>query len=265
MNTVRMVIGGLGIVWLLAPAAQADWDPGDWHKMHHAQLPDLSPLGLDVNGTSNILADDFQCAQSGPITSIHIWGSWLYDQVPDGGAGDAWFYLSLHADIPKEQNPEGYSKPGDFLWGDTFSPGEFTSRIYRGGILEGWYDPAKGTYLPSGADTVCWQYNFPVDPQNTFNQVAGTTYWLDVKVAPGDEAAKFGWKTADPTLRWNDDAVWGTGNEPYDGPWKAVTYPVGHALGGESLDLAFVIVPEPATLAFLGLGLAGLLVGRRNR
>ena len=31
-----------------------------------------------------ILADDYLCTQTGPITEIHIWGSWYHDRVPFG-------------------------------------------------------------------------------------------------------------------------------------------------------------------------------------
>src|SRR5271165_4505513 len=39
--------------------------------------------GWDVRDSKNqiVLADDFPCNQTGPITDIHIWGSWLSDQI----------------------------------------------------------------------------------------------------------------------------------------------------------------------------------------
>jgi hypothetical protein len=43
-----------------------------------------------------ILADDFLCAKTGPITNIHIWASWLSDQ-PDLAAT---FQLGLWSDLP---------------------------------------------------------------------------------------------------------------------------------------------------------------------
>ncbi len=36
----------IALVLLIAPAAIADWDPGDGHKMHYPQMPD--PNGWDV-------------------------------------------------------------------------------------------------------------------------------------------------------------------------------------------------------------------------
>ncbi len=55
----------------------------------YQQLPDLSTTGMDVNATSNsptylfLLADDFPCYSTGPITNITIWGSWEYDYPPN--------------------------------------------------------------------------------------------------------------------------------------------------------------------------------------
>ena len=51
-----------------------------------------------------ILADDFECTQSGPITDVHIWGSWWNDQLPRfqgvTSANNVEFKLSFHSDVP---------------------------------------------------------------------------------------------------------------------------------------------------------------------
>ena len=75
----------------MAASASADWNPGDPAKW--VQMPDLQN-GMDVYDTfspllpyNKILADDFKCTQTGPITSIHIWGSWLNDRAPRDASG----------------------------------------------------------------------------------------------------------------------------------------------------------------------------------
>src|SRR6516162_9014698 len=44
-------------------------------------FPPQTDGGLDVKDSRNgiVLADDFPCTIPGPITDIHIWGSWLGD------------------------------------------------------------------------------------------------------------------------------------------------------------------------------------------
>ncbi len=65
------------------------------------QPPDLEPTGMDVFDMAPvILADDFECTETGPITSIDIWGSWWMDEYPNAGPGDIAFTLSIHEDIP---------------------------------------------------------------------------------------------------------------------------------------------------------------------
>ncbi len=234
---------------LLAAPVLADWNTGDPYKW--LQNPDLSTTGIDINlsitdaGDLYILADDFKCTETGPITGVHIWTSWLFDYLPGGLDPDnVTFTLSFHADIPDSLNPDGYSMPGDVLWYKTFHPGEFTARVWQTGIREGWMDPPDN-YLFQ-ADSTCWQYNFFIDAANAFYQ-EGTpdnpvVYWLDVQAFPGDPSAQIGWKT---TLEhWNDDAVWGQGQEPYFGPWHELIYPPNHEMFGQSIDLAFVIAGE---------------------
>jgi hypothetical protein len=204
------------------------------------QPPDLDPTGMDVNATISlvVLADDYLCTQTGPITEIHIWGSWREDMYPMGDPGAVNFTLSIHSDIPV--GPDGWSIPGDILWMGQFELGQFEFMLYQGGLIEGWYDPLQELYLPEG-DTECWEYIFHLIDEPFIQQ--GTeeepiVYWLDVQAQPLEEAY-FGWKTS--THHWNDDAVWAVGFDPPMGPWIELLYPPMHPFEGMSIDLAFAI------------------------
>jgi hypothetical protein len=235
----RMVLL-LAIAVLAIPlVAVADWDlsqPAKW-----VQHPDLSTMGIDVDASRGfVLADDFPCTETGPISGIHIWGSWLNDFI-----SDAVFTLSIHADIPAEQSGTGYSMPGAVLWTRTFQPSEYTVRPWVVGVEEGWMEPPDYYIFPG--DHVCYQYNFMIPVVEAFIQHGTPSqpmiYWLDVQAQPIEPAAFFGWKTS--LEHWNDDAVWGQGMEPYYGPWFELRYPPGHPMYGQSMDLAFVIAgPE---------------------
>jgi len=177
----------------------ADWQPGDSHKMHYPQLPDET--GWAVNATQPlILADDFMCSETGWIKDVHFWGAWMGGQE---GVIDH-FVLSLHADIPAEQNPDGYSMPGETLreW-----------EIYEWAIVpidpptaEGWYDPLTGVVI-SEDHVAYYQYNVILPREDWFHQDSGTIYWLNISAVVQDPTSTWwGWKS---TLNhWNDDAVW---------------------------------------------------------
>jgi len=246
----------LGCVLVFSAAtAWADWTPN--YKMHWPQLPDLSPTGIDVDNTWVVLADDFECIETGPITDAHIWASFADDILPAAGPGSLTFTLSIFSDIPAGQ-VEPWSMPGQELWTATFAPGTYRVTKVADDIVEDWYDPATGVYLPANHQQA-FQYNFFVT-EDAFVQERCNTYWLAVKVQAGADFT-FGWKTTNarhPDMRWNDDAVW---LSP-DG-WRPLTYPEGHEYYPESLDLAFVITPEPAALCVLGVGGLALLRKRR--
>lgn len=246
MKTFRVALTAM-LVLLLASSAFGDWFPDQPYKW--VQMPDLSPSGIDVNATyPYILADDFECTVTGPLTDIHIWGSWLNDMYPYMEMpGACTFTLSIHADIPASASPTGYSMPGPTLWMKVFPPGSFTVRPEMMDIVEGWMDPPELYIFP--ADWTCWQYNFFIDEQEAFIQqgeeAAPVVYWLDVQAVPEEQGPLFGWKTS--LEHWNDDAVWVQGEEPYAGDWSELIYPPGHEMMGQSIDLAFVITGEEET------------------
>jgi hypothetical protein len=244
--TIVMALG------LTAPAALADWTPADGHKMHYPQLPD--PEGWDVRATAPlVLADDFRCSASGPITDIHFWGSWRQNaewEIEN-------FHLSIHEDIPADVSPTGYSTPGPLLWEyDTL--GDFGIVPIDPPSLQGWFNPMNQMVIPGDHDNY-YQYNVFIPEPLAFRQDVGTIYWLDISVQllPGSQMQDWGWKTS-ASEHFNDDAVWWD-PDPIAGGWKELRDP----LTGESLDLAFVITPEPATLGLALLGAFALLRRRR--
>ncbi len=280
------IMAVLAVLFAAAPAT-ADWDPGQPAKW--VQLPDLSPQGTDINASIDlasslfptplvVLADDFLCTSTDPITDVHLWGSWLNDLLPEvfditlpppfmrPDPGALQVHLSIRADIPASLNPAGpFSVPGELLWSHVFNPGEFAVRPYAENIEEGWYDPISGNYQFPG-DTVAWQYNFLIPEDEAFVQ-QGTPenpviYWLDVAAIPEGNATGqplFGWKTS--IDHFNDTAVYGAvdlANWPEPNGWL----PIPDVAGVMPIDLAFVITPEPATLALLTMG--GLMMLRRK-
>ena len=259
-------IFSVAIVWAtLSVPATADWSIGEPNKW--IQLPDKEPTGIDISAMNPIiLADDFLCTEAGFITDIHIWGSWLDDRLPmppTGGPGnpaDVTFRLAIHADIPADGNTHSMPEmPSLQQW--SFAPGTFDVNEYATDVDEGFLSPPSQYF--ENSDSVIWQYNFSLD--EPFYQ-QGTkenpvVYWLSVSAEPNDNdgQAFFGWKTS--LDHWNDDATFLVPGIP---GWQELLYPDGHTYQGESIDLAFVITPEPVTIAFLGLGSLTLIRGKRG-
>jgi hypothetical protein len=166
----------------------------------------------------------------------------MYPSVPDAVA----FTLSVHADIP--MGPGGWSIPGEVLWMRQFDPGTFFVQPFMNGE-EGWYDPSEEYYQPV-ADFQCWEYIFYLDSTEFIQQGTPDTpvvYWLDVQAFPLEPLISWGWKTS--LAHWNDDAVWALGQDPPDGPWTEMRYPIGHPFAGQSIDLAFTIIGVADTCA----------------
>ena len=115
------------------------------------QPPDLSTNGFDVRAVRpKILADDFLCTKTGPITNIHVWASWLRDSVDT----NAVFQLGFWSDVPITTGlganlltngtfeaaftNAGFSGPNDGM-ADSVPPGWYRQETFSGGVTENSY------------------------------------------------------------------------------------------------------------------------------
>jgi len=231
-----------------------DCDPHTRPKW--VRWPDVSTNGLDVLATEpKVLADDFLCKITGPISGIRVWGSWLGDLLDT----NAVFQLGLWTDVPKD-TAFPFSRPGQLLCSNLFFPPQVSGtsvqrykyRMATNNLRENFYDPELPFPPFMGNDTQIWQYDFyPFQPscwrQNggdaTF--AGGLTYWLSVSCLPAGTGTSrfFGWKTT--TNHWQDDAVWGHLDAAHNfvKDWKDLHDP----RSGISLDLSFALRAFPIT------------------
>ncbi len=261
VNTTQEICGQtLNGTWYAGEDCATFTCPED-EIMKWEQPPDLEPTGMDIYAMDDpimgqfILADDFLCQSTGPITEIHIWGSWYNDIYP-GDPSNITFTLSIHADIPAQQSPNGWSVPGPLLCLYEFGPGDFEVAEWPVMAYEGFMIPPQD-WIPEG-DHNCWEYIFHIPDEACIQH--GTeqepiVYWLDVQARPtvAPSPAAFGWKTTPLPFNWNDDAVFAVGAEPIEDPvaWTEMIYPQGHPWFPESINMAFSIysVPGPDTCA----------------
>ena len=185
--------GDVSIDYVAQPAHPFD------HKMHYEQWPDED--GWDVNATwPVVLADDWQCSESGPVNDIHFWGSWRNEIEGQIQA----FTLSIHEDIPADPNiASSYSMPGVELW--NMWAEEFDFNQIDPPTEEGWYDPLLGDIWPYDHQSY-FRYDVTNIP-DPFYQEEGTIYWLNISAHLFDPVGThWGWKSSEN--HWNDDAVW---------------------------------------------------------
>lgn len=225
----------------------------DTNTVKYQQPPNLA--GFDVSdGSPYVLADDFVCTNTGPITGIHIWGSWLKDV--HGSITN--FELGIYSDVPAVTNSAGVtpSHPGTLLWTESFPLGQFTETMFAVS-QEQFISPGSVDIL--GPDTNAWYYCF--FPTSPFTQTGGitapVTYWLAVYAEgnfgpPAAETPQFGWKTTAGVR--NDTSVntpWTGSLPPAGAPWNQTTTPPSSPGGAQPLDLAFILttstnIPPPS-------------------
>ena len=242
MRIAGAIVIVLGVTAFLAGPAAGFWVEDMGHKMHFPQHPD--PDGWDVNISSQLcfVGDDWECSQSGPVADIHLWASWRQDDVGQINGIRAQIYTNVPGTATDP------SHPGNLLWTGAFGPDMFSIHQPATGD-QGWLDPCSGTWNRPDHQGY-FQINIP-KIKDPFIQKQGDIYWL---VLQANTTGELGWKTSND--HFMDDAAY---QSAAGAAWQELIDP----LNGQSLDLAFVITPEPATLVVLALG--SLLALRRRR
>jgi hypothetical protein len=242
-----MVVAALTAVAL---PASADWFPGEPHKMHFPQMPNPNGWDINITGTNHEVADDWKCSETGAVSDLHFWYS---VQGDDPGTSITSVTTSIYSDLPGLP----FSRPDQLLWTRTFSGSNAFSVIPYGSGTQGFANPQSGTagWIPDDHSNY-WQLNLKNIP-DPFTQTLNTTYWLGLSVQISGTSL-VGWKTSLDAFQ--DDSTF----RGVSGSWNELIDPFTLT----SLHQAFVVTPEPSTLAILSTGClvaAGLAAARRQR
>ena len=252
--------GGVPGPYTATPSALGSWsvtgrdwgDPIKWNQMDGIDTYGAhSTIDYDTPMTSTT-ADDFLCSFAGPVNDIHFAG-WSYF----GNTYITGFRISFWSDVA--ETPQDESHPGSQLY--TYDVTTLLPPTPTPGA-SGWRDNLDGTFtinLPQ--DHWFYQEGTPGNP---------IRYWLSIQgimVTDGYWDA-FYWNFRDRNIAtWGDDAAFESayfGYAPWanwgvDGTGAVALYDGAFPAGWQhSLDMAFALSPEPASLLLLGLGALAL-------
>ena len=136
-----------------------------------------------IAGSRQIVADDWVCTSSQPITSIQWWGSYPGWQDPTPPPmGPPMFNISIWTDVPAGIGLP-FSHPGTCIWQITV-PREITMERFAG------FDEYPGHMIDA-----CFAYKVDLPQEMWFYQTPGI-YWLCVAAEdPLGMSMQWGWKT----------------------------------------------------------------------
>lgn len=226
------------LLYVHPPVEFCTWETDDPHVMHWAQLPDMQTTGVGVNLSGVRLADDFEATETGPLTEIHFWASFLDNVMPTKSVNGLTWEISIYANRPADAIVP-WSRPGALLWKTQVVPYSYDFSEISNNVWAAWYDPNTGFY-EAGNNNRTWQYDICLDEDDElFETTRGTTYWIEIRDFPDKDARyAIGWKATMRMLQYEDSAVW---LDP-DLGWQPIVYPEAHVSYRNPIDLSFVVV-----------------------
>jgi len=248
----RLAILSIAAIILVGFSFQASAgvdDGGDIFKW--VQPPDMEN-GLDLQSQWDpvgsepdiIKADDWVCPDGRPVTDIHWWGSYLYDDAfqPDG------FAILIYEDY--YDGTKGFYRPGALLQ-DYYAPLSDVNEMAIG---------------PDSVPETVYEYRYYLPEDHWFEQEEGVRYWISiVAITPViDSTPVWGWHTGicQEQTQW---AVTGKVDQTCGIPLIPVGNPEEWAWMTYNMAFGLTTIPEPGTLALIGTAAVGLLAIRRRK
>lgn len=215
-KTTPFTIALLCLIGLATSATKADPLPGETPKfiqqpmvstnignqLYHGH-DEVSTLYATNDPSTGIIryegttmADDFADPIDTPVVHVRWWGSYLGNFMNADSPVDQ-FLIAFESDVPADQNPLGFSHPGEVL----------SSQVVRRGALA----PGSGTFTerrifeaPAGGEDI-YEYNAELHLGKEFPQKSETVYWLKIAalVDPDDSGippVQWGWHNRDYTI-----------------------------------------------------------------
>jgi hypothetical protein len=203
--------------------------------------------------TMQIVADDWECNDSRPITDIHWWGSFIgWNQPHLPPVMPQSFHIGIWTDDPCDF-PGDFSHPGTLVWEN-----------YCDNYVWNFAGYDKDPRFPGGTgepNDSCFQFNQLLSQNEWFYQEPTEpghprVYWLSIAPIWGGvyPPYQWGWKTR--PHYFNDDAVVMQGANPWPPVVGGTTWMVGYPIEwppwpnpeGVSWDVAFELsTNEPGT------------------
>jgi hypothetical protein len=236
----------LAAVLFMGGVVLADWNIGD--PALYYQTPDFNGWSVYSEwGTGPAgVADNWTAAVTAPITDIHFWGGWENDII--GQTGNILIQIFNN----NSANPD-FPQPDERVWWQVIPQGQYTTQFWASNPTDnqGWYDPVNDQWQANNHADM-FQYSIPIITDE-FTPEAGQTYWLMISM--DFWGGWLGWNTAQ-NVNGGSAVFWDWNTSE----WVRLETPDSHV----PLDLAFVLVPEPAMILLFGLG-AAFVRRRRDR
>jgi hypothetical protein len=174
-----------------------------------------------------IVADDWLCTSTLPVTRITWWGSYI-----------GWMEDTNQPVPPPPDHPIFRIERYQYKPGPPYSmPGTLIDQEFCDLFSEEWYGAVPRWDAGQAAPKYEHEFIYHQILPAPMLQDQGTTYFLSIS-AIFEQAPPYPWGWKNSANHWNDDAVisYDDGNS-----WEELLWPEGHPLYPSSMDMAFLL------------------------